>query len=871
MSDIKTSDKTVLKSLGFCASATVANLCAVDVKDGRIARVRPLHYDTLYSREDLNYWTIKVGDHAFEPLMKSFPPPLSLAYKQRAYSSNRVPYPLKRIDWDPGGERNPQNRGKSKFIRISWDEALDLIAQEIKRVHDTYGPYSILAQYDGHGETKCLHPAHGAQVPLLDLMGGCTQQVRQPDSWEGWYWGAKHVWGMDPVGENIWQSNLVKDIAENSDALLYWGCDPETTPWGWGGQMASRICYFFGEIGVERIFICPDVNYAGAVHADKWIPILPNTDAAFQLAIAYVWMTEETYEKEYLEMHAVGYDWFEYYVLGREDGIPKTPEWAAEKCGVPSYRIKAFARYWASHKVSIAHCNGGGYIRSVFSHEPARLEVCLLGMRGLGQPGVNQLKFIEWTLFGMLNFDPLPPGKVLPNFWPAYRGADLIDIGESFITKTKIPEAILEPRQEWYGHTMCAFPTADQFKKFEYPIPGAEPLHLIWSDAPCWETCWNGGNLYQDAMRHESIETIIIQHPWMENACTMADIILPVTTTFENRDFSGDVCSGQFIAINIEDQAIEPIGEARSDYECVLAVARALEGLGGQYEGLVERFTGGMSDEDYMHLGFAESGILSVDPSMTFERLEENGFWMCPADEEWENMPTGLIRFYETPESFPLSTPTGKLEYYSSALAENFPSDTIRGPYPKWIEESDEHQERIGSERAKRYPYLLVSNHPRWRVHANHDDVSWLREIETCKVKGPDGYLYEPLWINPKDAKRLDVKTGDVARLFNERGSVLGGVRVTERIMPGSVYQDHGARVDSIIKGTGGLDRGGANNLIAPSATSSKNAAGEVTNGFLVGVEKVDVLALARQYPEEFGRDYDAGVGLVASIWITEG
>jgi len=89
--------------------------------------------------------------------------------------------------------------------------------------------------------------------------------------------------------------------------------------------------------------------------------------------------------------------------------------------------------------------------------------------------------------------------------------------------------------------------------------------------------------------------------------------------------------------------------------------------------------------------------------------------------------------------------------------------------------------------------------------------------------------------------------------------------------MPGAVYQDHGARIDSIVGGTGGLDRGGSNNLICPDATTSKNAAGEVTNSFLVGVERIDVFALAEQYPEQFNRDYDSAVGLIASAYIAEG
>ena len=124
--------------------------------------------------------------------------------------------------------------------------------------------------------------------------------------------------------------------------------------------------------------------------------------------------------------------------------------------------------------------------------------------------------------------------------------------------------------------------------------------------------------------------------------------------------------------------------------------------------------------------------------------------------------------------------------------------------------------------------------------------------------------------MHPTDAGVLGLETGDIVKLYNERGAVMGGVRVTERIMPGVVYQDHGSRVDSIVLGRGGLDRGGANNLIAPYATTSTHAFGEVTSGFLVNVEKVDVFALAEEYPEAFGRDYDPDCGLVATARVVD-
>jgi len=267
---------------------------------------------------------MEVRGKVFKPLMKTLLPPLSLAYKKRIYSPNRIKYPLKRVDWDPNGERHPENRGKSKFKRISWDEALEIVAGEIKRMHKQYGPYAIFAQGDGHGETKTVHAPHGCQTLLLGKMGGFTQQVRNPDSWEGWYWGAKHMWGMETLGLMLPQGNIHLDISKNTDMLLYWGCDPEVTPWYRSGQAASRFSYWFAELGIKCVYICPDLNYGAAVHADKWIPILPNTDAALHLAVAYIWITEDTYDKDYVATHTVGFDKFKEYVMGNEEtGISK--------------------------------------------------------------------------------------------------------------------------------------------------------------------------------------------------------------------------------------------------------------------------------------------------------------------------------------------------------------------------------------------------------------------------------------------------------------------------------------------------------------------------------------------------------------------
>ncbi len=859
-------DKTVIKSLALGGMLGGGAPCMVDVKDGKIVRIRPFHYDWKYRREDLNPWKFQRDGKTLEPSMKSLPSPFSLAYKKRTFSPNRIKFPLKRVDWDPGGERNTQNRGKSKYKRISWDEAAGLIASEIRRIHKDYGPLAIMVQGDGHGECKTINTPHGHSTLLLDKMGGFTQQVRNPDSWEGWYWGSKHVWGEGFVGMMAPNDNLVKDMTEHTEMVLFWGGDPETTPWGFTGQCATRLCYFWTEVGIKQVYICPDLNYGAAIHADKWIPILPNTDAALQLAIIYVWIKEDTYDKEYIRTHTVGFDTLKDYVLGNEDGIEKTPAWASEKCGVPEWTIKALAREFALKVTSVGHYFGGSMIRGPFSHEPARLEVVLLAMQGLGKPGVHQAQV---TYTGM----PKAEGLRSTRWYNPELGdrltkpvlCTIVGWGKQQIPKCLIQEAIFNPPLKFTGNGGIMEDVENQFKPYQYPIPeeeGGTEIHMIWTDTPCRTTCWNYGHKTVDAFRSPKIECVVAQHPWLENDCLLADIILPSNTTMEVEDIVTNTRQGvQFHSVALQEKAIEPVGESKSDFEVVCEVAKKL----GMYDALTE----GKSTRDLERTVFDN---MKLDDYITWDEFYEKKHYIFPVAQDWETHPAGLYNFYKDPEKYPLPTPSGKLEIYSERLATNFPDDDERPPYPKWIEKGPTHDESLSSERAKKYPLLVMSNHGRWRVHSQCDDMSWTREALTCKVMGVDGYNYEPLWINPVDAAARGIANGDIVKVFNERGAVLGGALVWERVMPGVIYMDHGARMDSIDPGK--LDRGGAINLISPEGVTSKNCVGQATSGYLADVEKVTMAQMEqwrKEFPEAFEKEYDPASGLRFDAWVEGG
>ena len=406
-----------------------------------------------------------------------------------------------------------------------------------------------------------------------------------------------------------------------------------------------------------------------------------------------------------------------------------------------------------------------------------------------------------------------------------------------------------------------------QFDKIVYPRPGLSKIHMTWSSAPCQTTCWNDGNLTVKAMRSPEIECSVVQHPWMENDCYLADIILPVCTKHEIYDIANDLSSGGYQSIYLTEPCCEPLGESMTDFEVCAEVAKRLgpeyyDAYTGTTEG--NRFT----DEQKTRLFYKATGC---EERMSWEEFKDRKIFVVPCRTDLDKVPAGFENFYKDPKNNPLTTPTGLLEFSSSDIEKYMPDDEERLPVPHWVENTDYQNERLSSDRAKKYPLLCMSNHGRWRMHAQCDDITWNREVETMKIRAGDGYQYEPVWLHPDEAKKRGIRHGDIVKVFNERGVVLGAAYVTERLIQRTCYMDHGARFDPIIPGE--VDRGGAINLITPTAMIGKNSTGMATSGFLVEVAKVsdeEMQGWKRDYPEAFARKLDYAAGVCLDGWLLE-
>ena len=239
------------------------------------------------------------------------------------YADDRLKQPLKRV-----GER-----GSGRFKPISWEDALDTVARELQRVKDQYGATSIFLM-DHSGSLSPLYGTHQkAGRRFFSLFGGCTTW-RGNASLEAACFSTLATFGTTFTGNS-------RDNFPHSKLIIMWGWNPIATRFG------PDTVYYLAKAkkaGAKIICVDPRRTIAAKALAEQWIPIKPGTDAALLIAMAYVMIDEDIYDHHFIETYTVGFEQFKDYVLGKEDGIPKTPLWAEDITGVPTETIKHLAR-----------------------------------------------------------------------------------------------------------------------------------------------------------------------------------------------------------------------------------------------------------------------------------------------------------------------------------------------------------------------------------------------------------------------------------------------------------------------------------------------------------------------------------------------
>ena len=700
------------------------------------------------------------------------PCPRGRAYRRRQYHPDRLRYPLKRTG----------RRGEGKFERISWDEALDLVASELSRVKEKYGNSALFVPYG----TGSYNQINGRQTAtrLLHLFGGCLGFYNSY-SWACITPATLTVYGTTTTG------NQRQDWL-NSRYILMWSWNPAEMRDGTNSDYFVKLAR---ERGARVVCLDPRLTPSAVALADEWIPIRPGTDAAMMSAMAYVMITENLYDADFIRTHSVGFDetrmppgfeaeeTYRDYILGRWDGLPKTPGWAENICGVPAETIVRIAREYATIKPAMLYL-GYGLQRRAYGEQAVRAACVLAALTGnIGVHG-------GWAS-GLGN--QAPDGGP---FWLVF------PVGENPV-KASIPsflwtEAVLRGREMGPEDGVVGVPKLDNNIKLLYVVA-----------SNCLINQHANTNRTAKILSDESlVEFIVVHEQFMTPSARFADVVLPACTQFETWGLEDGWKYGDEVILM--PKILEPLPETKSDYAICAEVAERL-GIGEQYtEGRDEKQWVEWMLDIYRQTRFPD--LPSLD-----ELLEKNlGVWARPVTDP----AVAFEDFRRDPEKHPLPTPSGKIEIFSAALHQLGKPAEIPA-VPKYIQEWES---PFGVE-AKKYPLQAIGHHYLARVHSTHHNNDWLREAFPQRV-----------FINPVDAEERGIKTGQLVKVFNERGALLLPCRLTLKIRPGVVAIPQGAWWEP---DEDGLDRGGNINVLT-SERWSPYAFGNTQHTIMVQVEKYE-------------------------------
>jgi biotin/methionine sulfoxide reductase len=650
-----------------------------------------------------------------------------------------------RAGWLERGPGPNDRRGKDPFVPVKWDEALALLAAEYRRVYGEHGPEAVFGGSYGWASAGRFHHAQSQMHRFLNCLGG---YVRSVDNYS-FAAGDVILRRVAAPAFTFSQSGTAWEfVADHTDLLVSFGGIPfknlSVSP---GGASAHRTEDFLRRAiarGMRVVSVSPIREDAAKWIGATWLDVIPGTDVALMLGLAYMLITEDRHDRAFLARYSVGFDRLADYVLGREDGQPKTPQWAADICGITADRIVELARQMAIGRTLI-NVNWS-LQRTQHGEQAPWMGLALASLLGqIGLPGGG----FGFGYGSMAQVGEAPVRGRLPSL------SQGINPVTSFIPVARLSDMLLNP----------GAPFSYDGQDLTYP-----DIKMV---------VWAGGNPFhhhQDLNRLRRAfsrpETIVVHDPFWTATVRHADIVIPSTVTLERDDIGAASNDRYLIAMQ---QALTPYCQAQDDFATLGDLAAELR--------VGAAFTEGRTSGEwlrYLYDRWRAERTKDGDSPPDFETFWAQGRIELPREE-------GLVLFAgfrADPDSAPLPTPSGRIELYSETIA-SFGYADFPG-HPAWLEKA----ESPVSPTAARHPLVLVANNPRTRLHSQLDGGSY---SQAAKVAGR-----EPVRIHPEDAMSRGIAASDVVRLYNDRGSCLAGAVIDDGLRRGVVQLSTGAWYDPL-------------------------------------------------------------------------
>ena len=753
------------------------------------------------------------------------------AQRMQVFAEDRLKYPLKRVNWSPE-QPNGDLRGKDEWERISWDEALSYVAGGLKSAKDKYGNRSILLFKGWDTEMTRTMAAFGGFVNFWD--------TNSYGSWQK----TPFVIGFH---HDKTQDQTINDRYDlrNAEVIVMMAMNP-----AWSAPGSQMLNYFAAkEQGARFIVVDPMYSETASALGAEWLPIRPATDTAFLLGVAYAMLEQDAEQGlvdwDFLHTCTVGFDVehmpadakdavnFRDYVMGDVDGTAKSPEWAAEICGIEAATIRDFAvSIGKDHKVALLSSAASARVNNTDNLPQLFMTVGAMGGH-MGKSGHMTGSTMHVT-----------SGNGGPALIKAGKnGLPAIDNPvDDHINGNEIWDAILNG-----SYTFTGAGHYDPAEKRDVDI------HVIYHSSGNKLQTNVGQAKAIEAMR--KVDMVVAQTQFYTTSARYADIVLPLTTYWERFDgmFGGTLGhkSNREMMVAYQ-QIIDPLYECKSDRDIAIELGEKL-GLAKtdlfpfderqQYfnevssmkvvdeDGKTEVNAVALTAEDIAEIGAQGE---PQDGKMAYRDMKELGVYQVKRQPGDNYGYIAFKDFVDDPEGHPLDTSSGKLEIYCQSLADMYNDmgwSTI-SPIPTYIPVTNGYEATFSdwdSQTKGAYPLQLINPHYLRRAHTVFDNIPWLREA-----------WVNPVFLSIQDATDAGVADGDTVLVSTAQGSTTRIASVTPMVRPGVVALPHGAWV--MVDESAGTDQAGSDNFLTACAATGQGVSGY--NSQICRIEKYSGAAL---------------------------
>lgn len=722
------------------------------------------------------------------------------------YSPARVRYPLVRLDWYKNRENSDTTqRGDNRFIRVSWDEALDLIYEQLERIQTTFGPWALHTGNVGWRSVGQVHSCGNHMLRAIAMHGNSVGTAGDYST------GAGQVIMPYILGSTeVYSQGTSWDIIlEESKVIVIWGSDlVKNLQVGWNTETHEAYGYLKqlkekvkkGEIRV--ICIDPVKSMTANYLESEYLYVNPMTDLTVMLAIAHTLWKEELYDKAFLETYTLGFDEFLPYLKGEtEDMIEKTPEWAESISSVPAETIRQLARDMASQRTQMML--GWSMQRQQHGEQPYWMAAIVAAMLGqIGLPGGGISYSHHYSSVGVSSSGASMPGAFPLNLdfgrAPKYNNSDYKGYA-NFIPVSRVVDALLEPGKEINYN-------GNRIKLAPYKM-------AIFSGCNQWHR-QQDRNKMKRAYHH--LETVVaVDYNWTAT-CRFADIVLPACTPYERNDLDvyGTYSNRGIIAMQ---KLIDPLYYSKTDFDIWREFSKRL--------GREQEYTQGKNEMQWIEKLYMECYNENYPKGFympSFREFWKKGYVLFPEGKPWVRH----AAFREDPEVNALGTPSGFIEIYSRTIA-SYGYEDCKG-HPIWMEKAERSH---GGPKSDQYPLWMQSAHPDNRLHSQGCEATAMRESYAIAGR-------EPVFISPEDAQLRGIKHGDLVRVYNDRGQLLAGANVNDNFPKGVVRIFEGAWYSPLDETIGSIDTYGDPNTLTMDVGTSDLSQAPSANTCQVEIEK---------------------------------